>query len=103
MAEFKPNTPIETNDPKIEVTLAGAPLKPGRHRFRLVVIDDSGNASAPDEVSVIVRDSTNPTAVLDAPKEVPFGENFALSGERSTDAGGGSVARYVWTLVEVSQ
>jgi hypothetical protein len=103
MAEFKPNQPIETAEARIEVEVSESnPLRPGRHRFRLVVFDDSSNASAPDEVSIIVRDSENPTAVLDAPQEVKFGESFVLLGDRSSDVGGGSVVRYVWTRVEVS-
>ena len=96
MPEFATNVPIETAEPRIEVTNA---LKPGRHRFRLVVVDDSGNESQPDLVDIIVLDRGAPTAVLDAPREVPFGQRFNLSGERSTDAGGGAIVRYIWTLL----
>jgi len=106
MAEFKINTPIVTEQPLIEVTVAapgtagaGQPLSVGRHRFRLVVADDSENLSDPDEVDVIVRDAVKPTAVLDAPKVVDFGKSFELSGRRSTDAGGGKVVSFTWTLV----
>jgi len=103
MAEFKPNEPITTAEPTIEVTIAPAnPLRVGRHRFRLVVIDDSGNSSLPDEVDVFVVDTTNPTAVLEAPRTVPFGTSFALSGARSTDVGGGTIARFIWTLVDIT-
>lgn len=102
MPEFQPNTPIETDVPTIEVTVTATnPLRVGRHRFRLSVFDDSGNESLPDEVDVIVRDTERPTAVIAAPREVPFGQSFALSGERSSDVGGGQVVRYTWTLVEV--
>jgi hypothetical protein len=102
MADFQPNVPVETDAPTIEVTVSpDRPLKVGRHRFRLMVLDDSGNPSIPDEVDVIVRDLTNPTAVLEAPREIEFGKSFELSGRRSSDAGGGQVARYIWTLVDV--
>ncbi len=53
MATFEPNQPIVMHEPVITVD---AGLAPGRYRFRLVVVDDEGNASAPDEVVVeIVR------------------------------------------------
>lgn len=101
MAQFEPNVPVETAEPVIKVEVSpDRPLRVGRHRFRLVVMDDSGNSSVPDEVDVIVRDATAPTAVIRAPREVPFGESFELDGALSSDAGGGAVARYVWTLVE---
>ena len=60
---------------------AGRSLAIGRHRFRLVVDDNSGNHSNPTEVEVIVVDSTAPTAVLDAPDSIAFGA--PLHTERS--------------------
>lgn len=75
---------------------AGNPLTLGRHRFRLVVDDNSGNHSNPTEVEVIVIDSTAPTAVLDAPASIAFGAPLQLSGAQSTDTVG-RVVRYVWT------
>jgi hypothetical protein len=100
MAEFKPNVPVPSNGPVIEVTVpAASPLPVGRHTFRLEVEDDSGNKSKPDEVVVIVVDQTAPTAVLSAPKTVPFGQSFNLSGDRSIDAGGGRVVKWTFTLV----
>ena len=101
MAEFKINTPISTDQPVIEVTVAAPaqPLAVGRHRFRLVVADDSNNLSDPDEIDVIVRDAVKPTAVLEGPRLVDFGAAFELSGRRSTDAGGGKVVKFIWTLV----
>jgi hypothetical protein len=101
MAEFKPNVPVTTNNPVIEVTVpAASPLPVGRHTFRLEVEDDSGNRSKPDEVVVIVADQAAPAAVLAAPKTVPFGQSFNLSGERSIDAGGGKVVKWTFTLVQ---
>jgi chitodextrinase len=101
MSEFIPNQPIETTTASIEVTINPAsPLKVGTHRFQLVVVDDSGNQSLPKEATVVVKDTTLPIAELDAPPEVNFGESFTLSGARSSDAGGGQVAKFIWTLLE---
>jgi hypothetical protein len=52
MPRFLPNQTIETSVPVVTVE---AGLRPGRHRFRLVVVDESGNRSEPDEVVVTVR------------------------------------------------
>ena len=99
MAEFQPGVRVETPEPSVEVTLTPArPLPPGRHTFSLVVVDDSGNKSMPDMKDVIVFDDQKPTAVLDAPHTVAFGQSFVLSGARSIDAGG-RVVRYIWTLL----
>ena len=80
---------------------AGRSLAIGRHRFRLVVDDNSGNHSNPTEVEVIVIDSTAPTAVLDASDSIAFGAPLTLSGAQSTDTVG-RVVRYVWTHVQGS-
>lgn len=99
MAQFVTNQTIETSEPEIEVTVnRQAPLAVGRHRFQLVVVDDSGNVSEPDVVEVIVKDLTKPTAVLQAPREVEFGQSFQLSGNRSFDIGG-KIIKYRWTLL----
>ena len=101
MAEFKPNVPVPSTNPVVEVTIpASNPLRVGRHVFRLEVEDDSGNRSKPDTVVVIVADQEAPTAVLVAPRSVPFGQSFNLSGEKSFDAGGGKVVNWIFTLVE---
>lgn len=102
MATFSLNTPIETTDPKIEVTVDPArPLTAGVYRFQLVVVDDSGNASDPQIVEVIVKDSQRPTAVIDALSPVEFGKSFTLSGERSTDAPPGKIVKYIWQMVPI--
>jgi len=79
MAEFVINTDVITPpaDGRGHPD-SGQAAGPGRHRFRLIVIDDSGNKSAPDEVLVLVADQENPTAVLSAPSPVPFGKSFTL-------------------------
>ena len=100
MAKFVINTPIETDAAKIDVEVDPAnPMRLGRHRFQLVVVDDSGNQSAPDAVEVRVIDKDRPTAHLVAPDIVPFSTSFALSGENSIDVGGGRVVRYIWTYL----
>ena len=102
MAEFIVNVPIRTEDDTIEVTVApDNALRTGRHRFRLVVVDDSGNESEPDEVVVMVIDQERPTAVLRAPSQVPFGTSFRLDGSASVDVGGGRIAAYQWTYLGV--
>lgn len=100
MAVFKVDTPISTSESTVEVTVTEEnPLAVGRHRFQLVVVDDSGNQSEPDEVEVRVIDTEKPTAVLDAPSQVKFNTSFNLSGKRSVDVGGGRIVTYIWTYL----
>lgn len=98
MAEFTIGTEVVTDTPTVEVTVTpSAPLPLGRQIFRLVVTDDSGNVSRPDEVIVIIADQDAPTAVLRAPRIVGSGRSFELDGSASFDVGGGRVVRYAWT------
>lgn len=107
MPEFIPNQPIETAEPRIEVTVnPQTPLPIGRQRFQLVVIDSAENESQPDLVEVIIQDTERPTAVLDVldiqgnqTNEIEFGQSFLLSGRRSTDIPPGEIVSYRWTLV----
>ncbi len=100
MAEFTVNQDVATDQPVGEVTVsANKPLPIGRQRFRLVVVDDSGNKSAPDEVEVIIADQSAPTAVLNAPKVVGFGQKFNLDGSKSFDVGGGKLKQWIRTYV----
>jgi len=100
MAAFVPGTDITTDVPTIEVTVStDKPLPLGRQLFRLVVIDDAGNPSKPDQVEVVVADQSAPTALLKAPKVVTFGASFNLDGSASFDTGGGKVVKYVWTYL----
>lgn len=100
MADFVINTDITTDTSTIEVTVnPDRPLPLGRHRFRLIVVDDSGNRSAADEVEMIIADQNAPTAVLNVPRVAAFGTSFNLDGSRSFDAGGGRVVQYVWTYL----
>jgi hypothetical protein len=45
MPTFRPNEPIVTQKPVVEVDPG---LRPGTYRFQLVVEDDEGRRSAPD-------------------------------------------------------
>src|SRR4028119_183001 len=57
MAKFVIGTPIETTEPTVEVTVdPQTPLRVGRHRFQLVVTDDSGNQSLPDTAEISAGD-----------------------------------------------
>ncbi|MEQ9400216.1 MAG: hypothetical protein RJQ04_13725 [Longimicrobiales bacterium] len=93
---------VETTAPILLVPdmFGVGPFAVGRHTFELVVVDDSGNRSVSDRVIVIVFDDLAPTAVVQAPEHVPHGESFTLDGSLSSDAGGGSIARYLWTWLE---
>ncbi|MCX7111117.1 MAG: hypothetical protein NTX45_13520 [Proteobacteria bacterium] len=100
MATFIINQDVTTDTPTVEVTIdPNNPLPPGRHRFRLIVVDDAGNTSAGDEVSVIIADIDAPTAVLNAPSIVGTGKSFNLDGSKSFDQGGGRVTKFVFTYL----
>ena len=102
MAQFNVGDKVETEKPLVEVTIDPRnPLKPGIYRFQLVVVDDSDNASDPTFVDVVVRDTTKPTAVIDAPQAVEVGKSFEMSATRSFDAPGGQIVKYIWTLLGI--
>lgn len=101
-AELQINEPIEAAAPDATLTITISPNQPlpvGTHVFQLEVIDDSGNRSQPTQFRLTILDDQAPTAVITGPERVPFNREFSLSGERSRDLGGGTIARYVWTLV----
>ncbi len=91
-----PGTPLETSEPTIEIM----GNTPGRCTFELVSVNDIGNRSLPDRGDVIVRDTQNPTAVLEAPPQVEMGRSFLLDGRRSSDATPGKIVQYFWTSLE---
>ena len=100
MATFIINQDVTSETPTVEVTIdPNNPLPPGRHRFRLIVVDDSDNASVGDEVTIIIADQTAPTAVLNAPSVVATGKSFNLDGAKSFDQGGGKVVKFVFTYL----
>ena len=60
MAEFATDKPIRSRTPEVVVE---NPLKPGRYRFSLVVVDTSDNESEPFELTVSVVEETRPTVL----------------------------------------
>ena len=101
MPVFALNQPIVTDQPTVQVTVdANNTLAVGTHTFELIVTDDSGNVSKPARVEIVVRDTQAPTAVIDAPSQVEFGNPFDLSGVRSSDPAPGRVVSFTWTLVD---
>ena len=102
-AELKVNEPIEAAAPDATLVIVfapGAPLKVGSYTFQLEVMDDSGNRSKPVQARLFIADTQAPTAIISAPRTVPFGTDFTLSGLESSDVGGGTIERYIWTLVQ---
>jgi hypothetical protein len=63
MSDIEPGKSIETTKPII--TISGRALKAGRYRFRLVVVNERGVASAPDELEVVVS-GRSPIGVVPA-------------------------------------
>jgi hypothetical protein len=100
MTVFKIGQDVDMKTPTVEVTVdAATPLSVGAHVFRLVVVDDAGNKSLPQEATIVVRDDERPTAVISPMREVPFGKSFTLDGSKSTDHPPGKLAQWIWTMV----
>ena len=57
MVQLATDKPHRSRTPEV---LVENPLKPGRYRFSLVVVDDSDNESAPFELAVTVVEQTGP-------------------------------------------
>lgn len=101
-AELQINQAIEAAAPDATLSITinpDQPLPVGTHVFQLEVIDDSGNRSQPAQFRITIFDDQAPTAVITGPEGVPFGREFALSGQQSRDIGGGTIETYVWTLI----
>jgi hypothetical protein len=97
------NTPVEGAAPDATLVVeidAAHTLPVGPHTFQLEVVDNSGLRSAPVTVRVVVTDNQAPTAIISAPRTVAFGSSITLSGAESTDVGGGSIVRYIWTRLD---
>jgi hypothetical protein len=102
-SQLKVNSPIEAAAPDATLIITvdpSQPLKVGSYIFQLEVTDDSGNRSQPVQVKLFVADVEAPTAIISAPRSVPFNTDFTLSGAESRDVGGGSIARFIWTLIQ---
>jgi hypothetical protein len=109
MAEFKTNVPVVQKESVVTVDVArDAPMPVGAHRFRLVVVDDSGNESEPAFIDVVIIDTEKPTAILDVvdangrriEPTVPAGTSFILSAARSSDVAPGKIREYQFTLLD---
>ena len=61
MTAFVRGVPQTTKEPSVTVD---AGLKPGVHRFNLVVVDDADRASAPDEVLIQVQNLAAPPLII---------------------------------------
>ena len=98
---------VETADSLLTIQMPKQKLPVGQHLFNLTVVDDSGNTSTPALITVIVADTSAPTAVLDlldaqgrtiTDNRVAFGSGFMLSGKRSVDVGG-VISKFIWEVV----
>ena len=97
------NEPIEAPAPDATLMIVidpAGPLKVGSYTFQLEVMNDSGNRSKPVQARIFIADMQAPTAIISAPRTVPYGIDFTLSGGESSDVGGGTIARYIWTLIQ---
>jgi hypothetical protein len=103
-----PNTKLVVNDPIVgtapDATLtividSANPMKIGTYTFQLECEDQDGNRSQPTLAKLVIADTQAPTAIISAPRSVPFGQDFILSGAESSDIGGGQITRFVWTLI----
>lgn len=63
MTVITPNQPVTVLSPLLTVEAAppAAPLSPGTHQVRLLVVDDQGNQSTPALVTVTVLPAPAPT------------------------------------------
>ncbi len=107
LEELLASNSAKTPDPRLVIQMPDQKLTVGQHRFSLTVTDNSGNASTPAIITVIVADTSAPTAVLDLRNEqgaqvingrIEFGSGFILDGSRSTDIGG-SIESYTWEIL----
>ena len=102
-SQLQVNQPIDVAAPDATLVINNDPARPlgvGTHVFQLEVVDNSGNRSQPAQLRVVVLDNQAPTAIITGPDRVPFGQPITLSAARSVDVGGGSVVRFIWTLIQ---
>ena len=101
--QLRVNQPVESAAPDATLVVTASPAQPlpvGTYTFQLEVVDTAGNRSKPVQARVVVVDTLAPTAIISAPRTVPFGTEFTLSGAESSDVGGGTIAKYIWTLIQ---
>ncbi len=93
---------VATTVPSFTFAAGTYPLAPGPHTVSLVVVDDSGNRSAPAVQAVgVIGDVINPTAVLTAPTPIVERQPLAVTGTGSFDPGG-AIAAYRWQLDQLA-
>lgn len=107
--ELREQQTVETEDARLVIQMGDEPLPLGEHRFNLQVVDNSGNESTTALVSVFIIDTTAPTAILRVMNSqglpvsrIPYGDEFVLDARMSTDAGGGTISRYIWRMVDMN-
>lgn len=94
-----------TTDPVVQVQFpANAPAKPGGYEFQLVVVDETGVASAPVSVKLVMQGVA--TAVLrianadgkpiDQTVFAPGAQIFLTAGGSTSENGG--IKSYTWKL-----
>ncbi len=100
--------PVETDSATFVVAASNTAVPLGVQEYELVVTDYYEKVSKPVRVQVIVRDPLPPTAILDIAdgagqaltnNSIAHGQDFMLSAKRSSDTGGGTIAKYHWTAV----
>ena len=108
IGEFSGGKEVVTSAATLLVTASANAIPAGSQRYQLVVEDTSGNLSAPATMPVTVMDTQAPTAILDLSDKdgnaiiggnIDQGQDFILSGKRSSDANGGSISQYHWRAV----
>ncbi len=64
MPRFKPNVPVTTEKPQVEVDTRG--MNAGEYKFQLVVVDERGQQSEPTTITIQVgiRDRLRPSDVI---------------------------------------
>ena len=68
MVQLVTDKPHRSKEPQV---LVENPLKPGRYRFSLVVVDDANNESVPFELAVTVVEQIRPVIRPDVLREEP--------------------------------
>lgn len=102
MPKFRLGSEHPTQVPKVIVDFDQEhPFRIGNtYVFQLVVVDNSGNESAPVECKVLIEDNQLPIAriTLQTPPAV-FGKSFTLIAKGSEDVGGGRIVAFRWKLI----
>ena len=89
----------------VSITIQVTPKKPGMLSATFTATSDLVDevpANNTASVTTSVVDRAAPTAMITAPASVALGASLTASAAGSTDAGGGQVVRYRWTLIERS-